>query len=229
MRKDTYAAQIEAYYNRTLPSYKLIRLGGTSEILKACGAPDLPIVMQQSTLTKCIRQATGSRSAHNLPRNVIETLPEQIGNPIFLIKDERRNSFALITDAVDREGRQILIALRLDTRQNSVNVNEIKSVYGRSNLKEYLQRCAKGNRLVVTNMKKAEKLSRVIGLQLPKALTAFSYEHNLPRPQQNVKPQNMRQSVIDRLQDKQKMLARMDAGENERRRQEHKKEGRDER
>lgn len=64
MREDIYAAQIEAYYNRTLPSYKLIRLGDTPEILKACGAPDLPIVMQQSTLTKCIRQKTGSRSAH---------------------------------------------------------------------------------------------------------------------------------------------------------------------
>lgn len=229
MRKDIYAAQIEAYYSKTLPTYKLIRLGGTPEILKVYGAPDLPVVMLQSTLTKCIRQETGSRSAHNLPRNVIETLPEQIEHPIFLIRDTGRNSFALITDAVDREGRQILIALRLDTRQNSVNVNEIKSVYGRSNLKEYLQRCAKENRLIVTDMKKAEKLSRVIGLQLPKALTAFSYEHNLPRLQQNVKPQNMRQSVIDRLQDKQKMLARTDAGENERRRQEHKKEGRDER
>lgn len=212
MKKDIYAAQIEAYYSRTLPTYKLIRLGGTPEILKAYGAPDLPIVMRQSTLTKCIRQETGSRSAHNLPRNVIETLPEQIGNPIFLIRDARRNSFALITDAVDQEGRQILIALRLDTRQNSVNVNEIKSMYGRSSLREYLQRCAQENKLVVTDMKKAEKLSRVIGLQLPKALTAISYEYNLPRPQQNVKSQNERQSVINNLHDKQKQLTQTNAG-----------------
>ncbi len=227
MRKDIYAAQIEAYYSGKLPSYQLIRLGGTPEILKACGAPDLPIVMQQSTLTKCVRQVTGSRSAHNLPRNVIETLPEQIGKPIFLIRDAERNSFALITDAVDREGRQILIALRLDTRQNSVNVNEIKSVYGRSGLKEYLQRCAQGNRLVVTDMKKAEKLSRVIGLQLPKALTAFSYEHSLSCQQPNVKPQNTRQSVINKLHDKQKLMAQTNADVCGR--QEYTKDRRDER
>lgn len=227
MRKDTYAAQIESYYNRMLPSYQLIRLGDTPEILKACGAPNLPIVMQQSTLTKCIRQATGSRSAHNLPRNVIETLPEQIENPIFLIRDTRRNSFALITDAVDREGRQILIALRLGAKQKSLNVNEIKSVYGRSNLKEYLQRCVQEDRLIVTNIKKAERLSRFIGLQLPKALTAFSYEHNLPHQQQSVKPQNERRSVISDLHNKQKQLAQTNAGAGDR--QERKKERRDER
>lgn len=227
MRKDTYAAQIKAYYSRTLPSYKLISLGGTPKILKACGAPDLPIVMQQSTLAKCIRQTTGSRSAHNLPRNVIETLPEQIENPIFLIRDAGRNSFALITDAVDREGRQILIALRLDTRQNSVSVNEIKSVYGRSNLKEYLQRCAQENRLIITDIEKADKLSRVIGLQLPKALTAFSYKHNLSHQQQSVKPQNERRSVISDLHNKQKQLAQTNAGVGDR--QERKKERRDER
>lgn len=227
MRKDTYSAQIEAYYSRTLPSYKLIRLGDTPEILKECGAPDLPIVMQQSTLTKCIRQVTGSRSAHNLPRNVIETLPDQIENPIFLIRDTRRNSFALIADAVDREGRQILIALRLGNRQNSVNVNEIKSVYGRNSLREYLQRCAQENSLVVTDMKKAEELSRVIGLQLPKALTAFSYEHNLSHQQQSVKTQNERRSVISDLHNKQKQLTQTNAGAGDR--QERKKERRDER
>lgn len=195
--------------------------------MKECGAPDLPIVMQQSTLTKCIRQATRSRSAHNLPRNVIETLPEQIENPIFLIRDAVRNSFALITDAVDREGRQIMIALRLGTKQKSLNVNEIKSVYGRSNLKEYLQRCVQEDRLIVANIKKAERLSRFIGLQLPKALTAFSYEHNLSHQQQSVKPQNERRSVIRNLHNKQKQLAQTNARVGDR--QERKKERRDER
>ena len=219
--QDTYLAQIAAYYNRTLPAYKLINLGGTPELLKAYGAPDLPIVMRQSTLTKCIRQTTGSRSAHNLPRNVIETLPEQIKNPIFLISDSERNSFALITDAVDRVGRQILVALRLDTKQKSLNVNEIKSVYGRDNLKEYLQRCAQESRLVVVNMKKAEKLSRFIGLQLPKALTASSHGHTIPHLQANVK-----RPLADRLHAKQEQLTQRDPGG---RKQEVQKERKDER
>ncbi len=124
--KQRYLEQIDKYYNHTLKSFNLIHIGKTPEVLISCGAPDLPIIMQQSTLTKCIRQATGSRSAHNLPRNVIETLPEQIEKPIFLIKDVGRNSFALITDAVDWAERHILIVLRLDTRQNSVNIISIE-------------------------------------------------------------------------------------------------------
>ena len=56
----------------------LIELEKTPELLQKYGAPALPLVMQQSTLTKCVRKATASRSAHDLPRKVIKALPEQI-------------------------------------------------------------------------------------------------------------------------------------------------------
>ena len=198
--KRTYAEQIEAYYNKKLPSYELIEFGHTPELLQKYGAPDVPLVMRQSTLTKCIRKVTGSRSAHELPRKIIETLPEQISNPIFLINDTSRNSLALISDAIDKNGNKILTAIQLNSVQNAIKVNEVKSVYGKTNLKEYLSKHMYAGQLNIVDIKKAGRLSRVIGLQLPKALITSNREHNISSRLDDVNSNFQKESVIDKLQ-----------------------------
>lgn len=163
----------------------------TPDILVKFGAPKLPLIVLQSTLTKCTRKPIGSRSAHELSRNIIETLPEQIANPIFLIQDNARNSIALISDTEDKSGNKILTAILLDTIQHKNRVNEIKSIYGKTNLKEYLQKHMEENQLNVIDSKKAEMLSRVLGLQLPMALITSSYDKNITLRNQKVNSQKM--------------------------------------
>ena len=70
--------QIDKYYRHKLRTFDLIYIGMTPDILVKYRAHRLPIVVQQSTITKCIRSRTGSRSAHEMPRNIIESLPDQI-------------------------------------------------------------------------------------------------------------------------------------------------------
>lgn len=202
--KQTYLEQINKYYSRELGRFDLIHVGMTPDILVAFGSEKLPIVMQQSTLTKCIRMRTGSRSAHELPRNVIETLPEQIENPIFLIQDKSRNSIVLITDTKNKENNNILIAIRLNERKNDIAVNEIKSIYGKTNLKEYLVKHSNLAQLHVIDDKKAEILSRVLGLQLPMTLINFSHDINLPSKDKNI---NTKISIHDRLEQFQKEIS----------------------
>lgn len=175
----TYLDQIEQYYNKKLKSFSYIELGQTPELLVKFGAPKLPLIMLQSTLTKCIRESTGSRSAHELPRDVIESLPQQINCPIFLIQDKPRNSIALISDTEDKNGNKILTAILLDTMQHANRVNEIKSIYGKTNLKEYLHKHIELHQLNVIDNKKAEMLSRVLGLQLPMALINSNFDKNI--------------------------------------------------
>lgn len=172
--RQKYLEQIDAYYSRRLSSHAIIELGMTPKILQEFGAPDLPLVMQQSTVTKCVRKSTGSRSAHELSRDIIEKLPEQINSPIFLIKDEERNSIALISDTKNIHDNNILIAIRLNEKRQNIQVNEIKSVYGKTRLKEYLVKNIESKQLHAIDNKKAEKLSRVLGLQLPTTLITSS-------------------------------------------------------
>lgn len=207
-----YLEQIAKYYNRKLGSHEVINLGTTPELLLEFGAPKLPLVMQQSTLTKCIRKNTGSRSAHNLPRSVIETLPEQIKKPIFLIQDKERNSIALISDTKDRNNNNILIAIRLNERRKEIQVNEIKSIYGKTSLKEYLNKHIELQQLNVINNKKAEILSRVLGLQLPTTLITFNFDKNIASEQTKVNTQNENKSVIKSLHKYQEEVEEKQAG-----------------
>ena len=178
--KHDYLDQIDAYYSGQLSSHEVIEMGITPNILQEYGASELPLVMQQSTLTKCVRKATGSRSAHELTRDTIEKLPDQIHNPIFLIRDRNRNSIALISDVKDKNNNNILIAIRLNEKRKTVQVNEIKSVYGKTRLKEYLLKNLEAKQLHIINKNKAENLSRVLGLQLPTTLIDFSCKNSIP-------------------------------------------------
>lgn len=214
--RNTYLNQINDYYNRSLSSHVLIELGSTPGYLINYGVPDLPLVIKQSTLTKCVRKSTGSRSAHELSRDIIEQLPEQIENPIFLITEKERNSIALISDAEDKMGDKILTAILLNTELNANKVNEIKSVYGKTNLKEFLQKHMNKNQLNVIDSEKAERLSRVIGLQLPKALITSSYIKTIPSANEKVNKEFQKTDQKPRLSDnnfqilgKEKMIALM--------------------
>lgn len=193
----SYLEQIEKYYNHTLKSFDLIYMGKTPEVLISFGASNIPLVMQQSTLTKCVRKRTGSRSAHELSRSIIETLPEQIANPIFLIEDKERGSLVTISDAKDKAENNILVAIKLAETKNAMNVNLIKSVYGKTNLKEYLIKHDKAGNLHIIDNQKAEKISRVIGLQLSKASILFGYEKKISYSGVNV---NTKFSVHERLE-----------------------------
>lgn len=195
--KQSYLEQIDKYYNHKLRSFDLIHIGTTPDSLVRYGAERLPLIMQQSILTKCIRQHTGSRSAHELTRDIVESLPEQIENPIFLIQDKARESIAIITDTQDKNGNNILIAIKLNESKDAIKVNSIKSIYGKTNLKEYLQKHAGLEQLHIIDNKKAEMLSRVIGLQLPKALIFSSYNRNLSSTKENV---NSQDSLLDSLE-----------------------------
>lgn len=216
MNKEKYTRQINAYYSKKLSSHAVIEFGSTPELLKRYGAPELPLVIQQSTLTKCIRKNTGSRSAHDLPRTVIEGLPDQISNPIFLIQDKERDSIALISDAEDRNGNKLLIAIRLKTQRKEMEVNEVKSVYGKTNLLEYLNKHKEKGQLNIINEKKAERLSRVLGLQLPTTLITSNRDNNVPRQEHKVNcksANSSKSSVVSRLREYQQQIQKQDAEE----------------
>lgn len=107
------------------------------------------------------------------------------------------DSIAIISDAIDKDNNKILIAIKLKETRKEIQVNEIKSVYGKTNLREYLIKNADKNQVNIINKKKAEKLSRVLGLQLPTTLIASSYNKNVSLKEDKVNDQN---SIYVKLQ-----------------------------
>lgn len=205
--KDTlYLEQIDAYYNKKLKSNVIITVLDTPKYLQELGLNDVPIIMKQRTLQKCIRKAHGSISAHGLDRKMIETLPEQIRNPILAIEERKRNSFALISDYKDKDGNNMLVALEMNVTHNNINVNEVKSFYGRNNLEVYIKKHDPSEVHVVDN-KKARQLASLLRLQLPTPSQVSDYIKTLPQAERKVNKENDKNSVVQSLQKYQKQIS----------------------
>lgn len=193
--KDTlYLEQVDAYYNKKLKSNVIITVSDTPEYLQKLGLNDIPIIMKQKTLQKCIRKPHGSISAHELDRKMIESLPKQIRNPILVIEEKERNSFALISDYKDKAGNNMLVALEMNVTYNNISVNEVKSFYGRNNLDIYIKKHVPSEIHVIDN-KKARQLASLLRLQLPTPSQVSDYMDKLPQQKENVNIKNPK-SVI---------------------------------
>lgn len=177
--KHDYLDQIDQFYRRSLPSNReIVVLRYTPKYLIRLGAKQLPIVIKQSILNKCIRHPKGSRSAHNLSRDIIEGIPGEVKNPIIVVKDKERNTLVLICQGVDQEGNNLLIALQLNNLLYGNEINEIKSIYGKKHLLEYLKRQNVMD-IYIIDKEKVNTLSPSIGFRLPKPPTDIDYVNNI--------------------------------------------------
>lgn len=211
-----YLDQIDKFYSGKLKSYQIIKVGNTPDFLQKLGAQSLPIVIKQGTLAKCIREPKGSRSAHSLDRKMIEALPDQIRNPIIAVEEKQRSSFALISDYRDKNGNNMLIALKMDATVQNMVVNEVASFYGRKNLEIYLNK-HKTSEIHVIDNNKVKQLTSLLGLQLPTTLQAPDYKDNLSQAQNkvnsdfrffgNIETPKENKSVIDSLRKHQEEIA----------------------
>lgn len=179
IEKQFYFEQIDQFYNRNLPSNReIVVLRYTPRYLIQLGAKQLPVIIRQSTLNKCIRSPKGSRSAHNLSRNIIETIPNEMRHPIIVVRDEERNTLVLICHGVSQNGNNLLIALQLNNILYGNEVNEIKSIYGKEHLLEYLRKQNVMD-IYIMDKEKVNILSPSIGFQLPKPPTNIDYINNI--------------------------------------------------
>lgn len=188
-QEESYQEQLEKFYENRLPSSDAIWLGKTPAILQKVGAKERPLVIKQSTLRKCIREPRGSRSAHQINRNIIEKLPELINEPIIVVDDIKRNSLALICDCMDNYQNNVLVAIKINEVLYGNGVNEIKSIHGKEHLVEYLQKFH-NNQIHIVDKEKAKLLSLTRGLQLPKAPIKLDYKKNIPQKTVHVKQEN---------------------------------------
>lgn len=205
-----FLRQIDKFYSGKLKSYQIIQIIDTPQFLQNLGAKKLPIVIKQSTLAKCIREPRGSRSAHDLNREMIETLPEQIKNPIIAVNEKERKSFALISDYKDKNGNHMLVALKINATVQNMVVNEVTSFYGRQNLEVYLGK-HHPSEIYIIDKKKAKQLASLPGLQLPTTSQILDHSYNLAQPQSNVNTQNENKSVIQTLHKFQKEITEKQA------------------
>jgi len=138
----------------------MLRAGDTPAVLRALGAPDLPVVMTQDAANKVLREK------HMLPVEMVKQLPGQLENPVAVFDSATQAGELVVLTEFQHAGKPVIAAVHLDRRANSLEVNRIASLYGKDNFRTWLASQI-GQNTRYYDKKKLLTLVRRAGLQLP--------------------------------------------------------------
>ena len=176
------------FLKSTEKSSDFLRIGLTSNALAISGAnKELDVVIAPRTIAKCMSEADEKYHGHALSAEIMKKLPQELRNPVMILKGSVDNSLVAITELKDSKQREVMISVSLDEEKRFRIVNRISSVYGRSNFKNYLKAQIEKNNLISCNIEKADKLFSDIGIQSPKSTTIICFDNSISYSMQNVK------------------------------------------
>ena len=143
---------------------RLLTVGRTPEVLRALGAPDLPIAISKDTILKA---SNGVR--HDVRLDDIKRLPELLADPVLVFKSKtEQGAQVVLIEVEDAAGRPVLVALHLNKKEKRVLVNRVASAYGKDGAERFVQREIADGRLQYRHESKSREWFQSRGLQLPK-------------------------------------------------------------
>lgn len=89
---------------------------------------------------------------HNLGFYFIEQLPNQLANPVAILKSKnQKNSLIVVSEMIDTNNNTVLIVVHLD-KNGRININnEVTSVYGKSGYKSFIEQNRKSGNVLYEN------------------------------------------------------------------------------
>lgn len=178
-----FQQQLDDWWNGQGKAYgtyngQYFRLGTTPKILQKHGAPNAEIIMSEDCLIKII----GGK--HSIALDEIAKVPEQLNDPVLLFEGSVPNSFVALTEAVDKHGHEVVVAIHIRKWQDRTLVNKITSMYsktddrGVNHIIEYVNRQIDQGKLKDASTKKAPIWFTSRGLQLPKLVQTIIDANN---------------------------------------------------
>lgn len=169
----------------------VIKIGKTPEILKQFGAKDRVLTMNPAAIRKIAYPNGYMGGQHNLGFYALEHLPEQLENPVAILKSATQdNSLVVFTEFLDQESRPVMAALHLDKMGRIGVTNNVASYYGRKGFSSFLEeQRSMGNVLFEDKKRTLEQLPG-IGLQLPKMKADADPMFNIPQQPSKINGQN---------------------------------------
>ena len=166
-----------------------IIVGNTPNKLKEYGASDLKMTMSQSDIAKIAYPKGYMGGKHNLGFYAIEQIPNQLENPLAILKSStQKNSLIVVTELIDESGYPAIIPIYLSKNGNIGLSNEVASMYGKGNWDKWIENQRKTGKLLFENKERALSELPRTGLQLS-GLVAQSdpiFNYSVPKTAQNV-------------------------------------------
>lgn len=186
-----FVEKFNKYLKSELKPSEIIKIGTTPISMLIAGAENLDLVITQRTLKNSMNPKTvkihGHTSGHDIPETTIKSLPEYLRNPVMILQGSKPNSLVLVTDISDMEEKNIIIPVSLNKSQGFYIVNSVDSIYGKNNIRNYIDKALQNNTVIAINKAKAEKMLHSIGCQSSKENTFISFDNSIAYTTQNVK------------------------------------------
>lgn len=184
-----YMKQIYDVMTGKMPSHKTVEVMKTPEVLKEHGASDLMITIDQKNIRKIAYPTNylGLKQGHNLGFYFLEQLPNQLSNPVAILKSKtQKNSFVIVSQMVDTGNNPVVIAVHLD-KNGRINItNEIASAYGKNGYKSFIEQNRKEGNVLYEDKKRGLASLPVNGLQLSEREATTDPIFNIYNSAQNV-------------------------------------------
>lgn len=187
-----FADVVDDVFNGKASFNKTIVIGQTPDVYQSLGASPLNITIEPSTLYKIAYPEGYLNGKHNLGIPALKMLPVQIDNPVAILKSKTQpNSFIILTEWADTQGRPVIIPLHLD-KNGAISVeNKVASAYGHNHISSLL---GENNQNVLWT-KGNEDIDQLLShrLQLPQAVVddTLVSNYSIPSLERNVNAQQI--------------------------------------
>lgn len=191
----TYEKQINELENGRFGRSDSLYIGAPSDALKSAGFSANPFAMNQSDYRKSRRAAGNnkSNSAHNVPKDFFDDMPKYLADASMIIDNGDRATIVTSYPMADTRGNPSFVVAGVwkDNSMESDTVNQVKSVYPRDGLAEYLRRSEEEGKLVILDKEKADSIFAAVGKQYSEGQGAIDFSQNsISQNGGNVKGEN---------------------------------------
>lgn len=187
-----FSQTIDDFLDGKINPYAQIFVCKTTNAMIACGAQDLDIIINQSTLRKIMSNDKSKyRHPHNIDENTIKSIPKELDNPIMILQGSEPSSIVLVSNLTDKNNQNIIISCKLNSEKSIYEVNEITSVYPKNNIANYINIQLNKHNLIGCNKKIANRLLKSLGLQSSEVEASIDYTDIIPDYYKDVNQNNL--------------------------------------
>ena len=188
-KQSQYMQQIYDVMTGKAGEMDTVVLGNTPDILQKYGAKNIEMTMKPSAVRKIAYPTNylGLKQGHNLGFYALEQLPQQLANPVAILKSYTQpNSMVIITEMIDADNRPVIVPIHLDKNGNIGISNEVASAYGRSGYSQFINQSRKDGMVLYENKNKGLASLPADGLQLSAVEATTDPIFNIYNSAQNV-------------------------------------------
>ena len=158
---------------KSINPLKLLDVGSISPVMKILGIADVPVGIDQSTITKALREEPifpNDKQGHKLTIEELKSIPQSLADPVMVFRSDsptrrHKDSYVFFTEHKDSKNRTVIIPIAVNKKYGRLVINKVTSIYGRNEEVRYVKDNIQRGNLVYFDKKRSLEWERECKVQ----------------------------------------------------------------